>query len=333
MTQNKYLEKNLKPSEYRIEKTILALKDLKGNIKKIDQIEYCLNEKDEFTESFSNQTFIIEFDTNHKLTKSTDFSGSRNQRCVQYFHDFLEGKISRQEWYDKNNQLIYFEEYKFDSSDFAVSLYKKKNEGEESLIEFKIEVLNENNFIYHYEQKDLHYENNQLIKSSPNCSGFYTETIYTYWNDERSQKYYFKGFLSTEEIYKNDYLIKYIQYDCDSGKIKYESIRIYDDNHNMTGTIERHYDYSNGKQDISENHTMYIYDSHNLFIEKKRLMGNGEFHSIYANEYDFLGNLTSNGYNGHLLQYKYDEYNNWVEKIEELRSKVIKKTYRSIEYY
>lgn len=326
---NKYLEENRHPSDYSDGILFNRLKDLKGNIEKIDSKEYELTETGEFKEIYHNFSFVLEFDNNYRIVKSSGQNGNGISSNT-YYHNFLKGKISRWEVFDINNEIIRLEESKYDSSDFLINYYVKNENGDEKNLHFNVEILDENNFIYHGREHDSYYQNNKFIKSISTDSGNYTHYVCNYIDDCRFEKHYFRGCLSHEEIYKNDYLVSYISYD-DNEKIKSEYIKIYDKNHNMIGDVSK--TYKNGLFEEEYYNQIYIYDSNDLFVEEKRLLGDGLYHSVYKNEYDSLGNIIKNGYNGHIIQYKYDSNNNWVEKFEYKNSKLILKFFRKIEYY
>jgi len=305
--------------------TPARLSNLKGKIKKLDQKEYHLNDEKIALELTSGTpTFILLFNEDFKIIEEY---GNLNKYKATYFQ-FIEGKEYSREWLDNYGNVIQIELFEYDSySKLATKFYKRNENGVEEHKYLGIEEVSRNKIIHHNLHFDDVYFDNKLIESNANYSTL--KFKFEYFDDFYIKRRYMNETLEgLEKFNKNDFLVENIQYDK-NGIVTRKEIRNYDENDNL---IEI---YSSRSENGFQEPEIFIYNDINLLVEKKRLSKDFEFYTVRQYEYDFQGNLIreKGDWNNAKFQYKYDEFENWIEKLEIKASKIVCRTTREIEYY
>jgi len=322
---NDYLRRNYKNSDWFNGNTPARLKNLRGKIKKLDQEEYFLNDEKTALELKSGTTtFILFFNEQAEIIQEI---GNLGKSIITY-KNFIENKIAKWEWFDETGNLIQYELYEYsNNSEFATFFYIKKVDGSEQSIVLTIETLNANSFIYHGRYFDELYVNNKLIESTANYNTL--KFKYAYFDDYYTKRTYINETLERiEKFNKYDFLIENIKYDR-KGIVTRKEIRKYDKNNNL---VEIYTSSSDKGFQVPE---VFIYNDIDLLVEMKKLSEDFEFYKARHYEYDLQRNLIreKGDWNNAKFQYKYDEIDNWIEKLEIKASKIICRTTREIEYY
>jgi hypothetical protein len=293
-TQN-YVVQNIKPSQYQIPAFFERLSNLKGKIRRIEQKEFECKEDGKYVLVKGFLTFHILFNEENKIIAELSNEG----KPLAVYKSYLERQTLQEKWLDRNGNVMYQIENIYYESGPLKTRIKYDSEGNEAVEHFKMEREKNEDYV-------IEHVGNREIRKLLN-----------------------KGVIIFQETYEDDYLVSYISYNKD-GSIGHEYIKVYDVNKNFIKGITKDDKDVHG---FIERQDLYVYNSDNLFIEEKRLMQDGLFHSLYTNDYDHLGNIVRNGYNSHICEYKYDSHDNWTEKIEFKHSVLVRKTIRNIEYF